>query len=38
MTPRLKELYKKEILPNIKQKFGFKKKLSSTFFLKILEF
>ena len=24
MTPRLKELYKKEILPNIKQKFGFK--------------
>ena len=24
MIPRLKELYKKEILPNIKQKFGFK--------------
>ena len=24
MTPRLKELYKKEILPNIKEKFGFK--------------
>ena len=24
MTPRLKDLYKKEILPNIKEKFGFK--------------